>query len=111
MLSTWAMKYALGRLGHGFLQCASVSNPFATEMRVRKGLGLCQNSCLNARTEVRRHSGSDARLRDWRPETAAQVRERIAAVIEFAHADLLELVRSRAVEQAMLDLLDEPGAR
>jgi hypothetical protein len=39
----------------------------------------------------------DARLREWKPETAAQVRERVAEVIELA-------------EQEVLDLLDEPAA-
>ena len=53
----------------------------------------------------------DARLREWRPETAAQARERIAEVIELADADLLDLARSRAVEQQVLDLIDEPRTR
>lgn len=53
----------------------------------------------------------DARLREWRPETAAEARERIAEVIELADADLLDLARSRAVEQEVLDLLDEPRTR
>ncbi len=53
----------------------------------------------------------DARLREWRPETAAQARQRIAEVIELADADLLDLARSRAVEQEVLDLLDEPRTR
>jgi len=29
----------------------------------------------------------DAKLREWRPETAAQVRERVAEVIELADQD------------------------
>ena len=53
----------------------------------------------------------DARLRVWRPEAAAQARERIAEIIELADADLLDLARSRAVEQEVLDLLDEPRTR
>jgi exonuclease V gamma subunit len=53
----------------------------------------------------------DARLRQWRPETATEARQRIAEVIELADADLLELARSRAVEQEVLDLLDEPSTR
>jgi hypothetical protein len=52
----------------------------------------------------------DARLRAWEPETAAQVRERVAEVIDLADHDVLDLVRSRAVEQEVLDLLDEPAA-
>lgn len=53
----------------------------------------------------------DAGLREWNPQTAADVRERIAEVIELADLDVLDLVRSRAVEQEVLDLLDEPPAR
>ena len=53
----------------------------------------------------------DARLREWKPETAAEARERIAEVIELADHDVLDVARSRAVEQEVLDLLDEPPAR
>jgi hypothetical protein len=53
----------------------------------------------------------DAGLRQWRPETAAQVRQRIAEVIDLADHDVLDLMRSRQVEQEVLDLLDEPPAR
>jgi hypothetical protein len=53
----------------------------------------------------------DARLQRWRPETAAEARERIAEIIELADADLLDVARSRAVEQEVLDLLDEPRSR
>lgn len=53
----------------------------------------------------------DARLREWRPETAAEARQRIAEVIELADADLLDLARSRTIEQEILDLLDEPRTR
>ena len=53
----------------------------------------------------------DARLREWRPETAAEVRERVAEVIELADQDVLDLIRSRSTEQEVLDLLDEPGTR
>lgn len=52
----------------------------------------------------------DAKLREWRPETAAQVRERVAEVIELADEDILDVMRSRAVEQEVLDSLDEPSA-
>jgi len=53
----------------------------------------------------------DSRLRTWRPETAAQVRERIAEVIELADRDVLDLIRSRVREQEVLDMLDEPAVR
>jgi hypothetical protein len=48
------------------------------------------------------------RLREWRPETATQVRQVLAEVIDLADYDALDLVRSRAAEQEVLDILDEP---
>jgi len=53
----------------------------------------------------------DARLRVWKPETAAEARERISEVIDLADHDILDVARSRAAEQEVLDLLDEPPAR
>ena len=53
----------------------------------------------------------DARLREWKPETAAEARERITEVIELADHDTLDVARSRAAEQEVLDLLDESPAR
>ncbi len=53
----------------------------------------------------------DARLREWKPETAAEARERIIEVIELADHDVLDIARSRATEQEVLDLLDEPPTR
>lgn len=53
----------------------------------------------------------DARLREWKPETAAQARERIAEVIELADHDVVDIARSRAVEQEVLDLLDDSRTR
>ena len=52
----------------------------------------------------------DTKLRTWKPETAAQVRERIAEVIELADDDVLDLMRSRSREQEVLDIVDEPPA-
>ena len=53
----------------------------------------------------------DARLREWKPETAAEARARITEVIELADHDILDIARSRAAEQEVLDLLDEPPTR
>jgi hypothetical protein len=36
----------------------------------------------------------DARLREWKPETAAEARERIAEVIELADQEVLDVARS-----------------
>ena len=52
----------------------------------------------------------DTKLRTWKPETAAQVRERVAEMIELADDDLLDVMRSRVREQEVLDMLDEPAA-
>jgi hypothetical protein len=48
----------------------------------------------------------DARLREWKPEMAAQVRERVAEIIGLADQEVLDLLRSRALEQDVLDILD-----
>ncbi len=53
----------------------------------------------------------DTRLRTWKPETAAEVRERVAEMIELADEDILDLMRSRLCEQEVLDLLDESPTR
>jgi len=44
----------------------------------------------------------DARLRAWKPGTAAELRERITAVIELADHDVLRVALSRAAEQEVL---------
>jgi hypothetical protein len=53
----------------------------------------------------------DARLRQWKPETAAEARQRIEELVDLADQDVLDIARSRAVEQEVLDLIDEPPAR
>ena len=53
----------------------------------------------------------DMKLREWKPETAVDVRIRIAEIIEFADQDILDLARSRGVEQSVLDMLDGPPSR
>jgi hypothetical protein len=53
----------------------------------------------------------DTKLREWSPEIAEQVRSQVAEIIDLADRGLLDLVRSRTVEQEVLDLLDEPATR
>jgi hypothetical protein len=53
----------------------------------------------------------DSKLREWRPETSREVRALVDEIIELADEDALDLLRSRAVEQEVLDVLDEPTAR
>lgn len=48
----------------------------------------------------------DARLRAWKPKTAAEPSERISELIDLADHAVLDLGRSRAAEQEVLDLLD-----
>lgn len=53
----------------------------------------------------------DSKLRIWRPEITAQVRARITEVIELADDDVLDLMRSRVIEQEALDMIDDPQTR
>lgn len=53
----------------------------------------------------------DAKLRQWKPDIAEWVREHVAEIMKLADEDALDLQRSRAVEQQVLDILDEPAAR
>ncbi|MEO6808123.1 MAG: hypothetical protein ABI353_03295 [Isosphaeraceae bacterium] len=53
----------------------------------------------------------DQKLREWSPETSEQVRSQVVELIELADQGLLDIVRSRHVEQEVLDLLDEPKTR
>ena len=50
----------------------------------------------------------DAKLREEEPNIAATVREQISEIIDLADQDALDIMQSRAVEQGVLDLLDEP---
>ena len=53
----------------------------------------------------------EEKLNRWNPETAATVEKMVAEIIRLADTDGLHLLRSRRVEQEVLDLLDEPQAR
>jgi hypothetical protein len=48
------------------------------------------------------------KLNQWTPSLAEEVRQRIVEIIEMADQDVLDILRSRTVEQEVLDLLDEP---
>ncbi|MGF1601612.1 MAG: hypothetical protein ACFCU8_06260 [Thermosynechococcaceae cyanobacterium] len=50
------------------------------------------------------------KLREWQPDIVDQVRQRIAEIIDLADQDALDILRSRVIEQEVLDLLDEPEA-
>ncbi|MEB3309584.1 MAG: hypothetical protein VKJ02_05080 [Snowella sp.] len=49
----------------------------------------------------------DLKLREWQPNIVTQVRQKIEEIIELADQDAIELLRSRTIEQEVLDLLDE----
>lgn len=53
----------------------------------------------------------DARLNRWAPETAKKVKQLVAEIIELADHDALDLVRSRKVEQEVLDIIDGRKSR
>ena len=53
----------------------------------------------------------DAKLREWTPETAAHVRQRVTEIIELADQDVLDIMRSRIVEQEVLEILDASTPR
>lgn len=53
----------------------------------------------------------DAKLRQWKPNIAEQVRQQVAEIMDLADQDALDILRSRAVEQEVLDLLDAPTTR
>ena len=53
----------------------------------------------------------NAKLREWEPDTAEQVRQRVVEIMDLADHDALDVMRSRAVEQEVLDLLDEPATQ
>ncbi len=50
----------------------------------------------------------DTKLRNWRPDIAKQVRQYIKELIDLADQEAIDAMRSRSVEQEVLDMLDEP---
>ncbi|WP_178381578.1 hypothetical protein [[Phormidium ambiguum] IAM M-71] len=46
------------------------------------------------------------KLRQWQPDIAALVGQYLTEIIELADQDALDLVRSRIVEQEVLNLID-----
>ena len=53
----------------------------------------------------------DRRFRDWKPEIAARMRQNIEELIDLADQETLDVIRSRTVEQEVLDILDDVPAR
>lgn len=84
--------------------CCFTSTPERTAIGARVDSG--EDATMDALAER-----LDAKLREWKPETAARVRERVTEVIELADHDVLDLMRPRETEQEVLDLLDKPTTR
>ena len=53
----------------------------------------------------------DTKLSKWKPEISREVCALVSQVIDAADNDALDVMRSRAVEQEVLDQLDEPTSR
>ena len=53
----------------------------------------------------------DTKLSKWKPEISQKVRALVSQVIDAADNDTLDIVRSRTVEQEVLDQLDESASR
>jgi hypothetical protein len=51
------------------------------------------------------------KLEEWEPEVSQEVESLVVEIIEQADLNVLDLARSRRVEQEVLDLLDEPITR
>lgn len=49
----------------------------------------------------------DTKLRQWQPDVAEQVRQYVAAIIEMADQDALDILLSKDLEQQALDWSDE----
>jgi len=49
----------------------------------------------------------DERLKQWEPDKVAFVESLISEIISLADQDCLDLLRSRAVEEEVLGILDE----
>ena len=48
------------------------------------------------------------KLDQWEPEVSQKVEALVAEIMALADAGSIEFLRSRTVEQEVLDLLDEP---
>lgn len=48
----------------------------------------------------------EVKLRRWQPDVAEQVRQSIVEIIQLADNDVFDILRSRTVEQEVLDTLD-----
>lgn len=73
------------------------------------GLGVAKGRCGGLVDTLAERL--NARLLEWAPHVAEEVKQRISEIIALADQDALDVMRSRAVEQEILDVLDEPATR
>lgn len=52
-----------------------------------------------------------SKLEEWEPEVSREVETLVSEIIDLADLNVLDLARSRWIEQEVLDLLDEPITR
>ena len=53
----------------------------------------------------------DRKLTSWQPQVASEVERLVEEIIELADEDGLDMLRSRRVEQEVLDILDDDATR
>jgi hypothetical protein len=53
----------------------------------------------------------DRGLTSWQPQVAGEVERLVEEIIELADEDALDMLRSRRVEQKVLDILDDDKNR
>ena len=53
----------------------------------------------------------DTKLSTWKPEISHRVRVLVSDVIDAADNNTLDMLRSRAAEQEVLNQLDDPPSR
>ncbi|BAY64296.1 MULTISPECIES: hypothetical protein [Calothrix] len=49
----------------------------------------------------------ETKLRQWKPDVAEQVKQYVAAIIEMADQDALDILHSRDADQQALDSFEE----
>jgi hypothetical protein len=50
----------------------------------------------------------DKKLHQWKSDTVKQVKQQVGEIIDMADQGVLDLMRSRAAEQEVLDIIDDP---
>jgi hypothetical protein len=53
----------------------------------------------------------DRGLTSWQPQVVGEVERLVEEIIELADEDALDMLRSRRVEQEVLDILDDDKTR